>query len=173
MSDDVHSIAAHRLANDGQRYTASRRGLVEVLAAADHPLPMPAILAAGPRLAQSSVYRNLAVLERAGVVSKVVTTGDWACFELAEDLTGHHHHLICSECGAVRDIVVPHDVEAAVSDALAGVAAGVGFVVEHHRLDLFGRCQACRSGAELSGARSRRGASSGARAPSSAARADR
>ncbi len=76
MSDDVHTIASRRLARDGQRYTQSRRVLVEVLAAADHPLSIPGILEAGPRLAQSSVYRNLAVLERAGVVSKVVTTGE-------------------------------------------------------------------------------------------------
>lgn len=165
MSDDVHTIASRRLARDGQRYTQSRRVLVEVLAAADHPLSIPGILEAGPRLAQSSVYRNLAVLERAGVVSKVVTTGEWACFELAEDLTGHHHHLICSECGSVRDMVMPHDVEALVAEALAGLAAGEGFVVDHHRLDLFGRCSACQASGRVSGARARQGASSTARAP--------
>ena len=33
------------------------------------------------------MYRNLSVLERAGVVQRIVTTDEWARYELAEDLT--------------------------------------------------------------------------------------
>jgi Fur family ferric uptake transcriptional regulator len=140
----LHDIAATRLRRDGQRYTDGRRALVDVLAAAQHPLPIPEILTVSRDLAQSSVYRNLAVLERANVVSKVITNGEWACFELAEDLTGHHHHLICSDCGTVRDVHVPADVERALDDALGGLAAADGFELDSHRLDLVGRCAECR-----------------------------
>lgn len=140
----LHEIAATRLRRDGQRYTPGRRALVEVLAAAAHPLPIADIVAGGNDLAQSSVYRNLAVLERASVVSKVITNGEWACFELAEDLTTHHHHLICSDCGTVRDVEVPADVESALDEALADLAAADGFVLERHRLDLVGRCGGCQ-----------------------------
>lgn len=140
----LHDIAAARLRRDGQRYTNGRRTLVEVLTAASHPLTITEIVASGPELAQSSVYRNLAVLERAAVVSKVVTNGEWACFELAEDLTAHHHHLICSDCGTVRDVEVPAEVEAALDQALAGLAAADGFVLDRHRLDLVGRCGGCQ-----------------------------
>ncbi len=146
MAHDIalHDIAAARLRRDGQRYTAGRRSLVEVLAAAPHPMPITEILTAGDDLAQSSVYRNLSVLERAEVVSKVITNGEWACFELAEDLTSHHHHLICSDCGTVRDVEVPADVEAALDEALEGLASADGFVLDRHRLDLVGRCHECR-----------------------------
>jgi Fe2+ or Zn2+ uptake regulation protein len=140
----LHDIAAARLRRDGQRYTTGRKALVEVLAASPHPLPIAEILGESGDLAQSSVYRNLAVLERAAVVSKVITNGEWACFELAEDLTSHHHHLICSDCGTVRDVEVPADVEAALDHALAGLAAADGFVLERHRLDLVGRCGGCQ-----------------------------
>ena len=51
------------------------------------------------------MYRNLTVLEDAGVISRVVTHDEWARFELAEDIGGHHHHLICEQCGTVRDVV--------------------------------------------------------------------
>lgn len=140
----LHEIAAARLRRDGQRYTSGRRALVDVLAAASHPLPIAEILAGGDDLAQSSVYRNLAVLERASVVSKVITNGEWACFELAEDLTTHHHHLICSDCGTVRDVEVPAEVEEALDQALVGLAAADGFVLDRHRLDLVGRCGSCQ-----------------------------
>ena len=139
----AHDVAT-RLAAVGQRLTATRRAIVEALAAADRPLSIPEILSGGAGLAQSSVYRNLAVLERAGVVARVVTMDEWARFELSEELTGHHHHLVCSNCGAVDDVRIPDDVEADLDRALEVLAVRAGFLLQHHRLDLVGVCGACR-----------------------------
>jgi hypothetical protein len=65
--------------------------------------------------------------------------------ELAEDLTGHHHHVICDTCGSVLDIDAPAELERGVHELAASVAATHGFVVAHHRLDLVGTCAACVS----------------------------
>lgn len=140
---DLDRIALTRLRKDAQRYTDNRRQLVAVLAAADAPVTIPEILQRRPDLAQSSVYRNLAVLERAGVAQRIVTTDEWARYELAEDLTEHHHHLICSSCGLVRDFTVSPRLERSIDEALAKVADSSGFRLDHHRLDLVGRCAAC------------------------------
>lgn len=141
---ELHTAVADRLQAGDQRYTTNRRTVVEVLEAADHPLTIPEILARRRNLAQSSLYRNLAVLEENGVVHRVHGADDFARYELTEDLAGHHHHhLICSGCGAVADFTVPAEVESALDGALAGVTARTGFVTEHHRLDLVGRCRAC------------------------------
>ncbi len=121
---DLHHTAATRLRAVGQRYTPNRRALVDILSAAAQPLSIPDVLQAGPLLPQSSVYRNLAVLEQARVVRRIVASDEFARYELTEDLTGHHHHLICSNCGSV------------VSDR-------TGFAAISHRLDLVGLCQAC------------------------------
>lgn len=139
----AHEVAS-RLAGVGQRLTSTRRAIVEALATAEKPLSIPEILSAGAGLAQSSVYRNLAVLERAGAVSRVVTTDEWARFELSEALTGHHHHLVCSRCGAVDDVRIPDDIEADLDHALEVLAQRAGFELQHHRLDLVGVCSACR-----------------------------
>ena len=144
MSTDVHEIAAARLRADGQRYTAGRRALVEVLAAAEQPLTLPQVLERGHDLAPSSTYRNLAVLERAAVVHRLRSSDEFARYELAEDLTEHHHHLICTSCGAVSDFTVPDELEQTISRALGRVATRARFDVEHHRLDLLGRCAQCR-----------------------------
>jgi Fur family ferric uptake transcriptional regulator len=143
MASELDRIAHTRLRRDGQRYTDNRRQLVETLAEADAPLTIPEILVQRDDLAQSSVYRNLAVLERAGVVQKIVTTDEWARYELAEDLTEHHHHLICSACGAVRDFTVSTGLERSIDEALNHVASEEGFQLEHHRLDLVGLCGDC------------------------------
>jgi len=141
---DVQAAAAERLAADDQRYTPQRRGLVTLLAAAAQPLTIPELLERQPGLAQSSAYRNLAVLERAGVVHRIVTADEFARYELAEDLTHHHHHhLICSSCGGVTDFEVAEAVERELETALTAVATRAGFAVRHHRLDLVGTCARC------------------------------
>lgn len=143
MATDLHDVAAGRLKQDGQRYTTRRRALVEILVEADQPLTIPQVLQRRRGLAQSSVYRNLAVLQRAGVVHRIVTTDEFARYELAEDLTEHHHHLICSSCGDVADFTVPDNLEADLDRALGTVARRTGFTVDHHRLDLVGTCKTC------------------------------
>jgi Fe2+ or Zn2+ uptake regulation protein len=143
MAEDLHAVATARLRRDGQRYTDNRRELVSLLVGHGTPMTIPEILQERPALAQSSVYRNLAQLERSGVVQRIVTADEWARYELAEDLTEHHHHLICSGCGSVRDFTVSSQLERRIDDALARVASDAGFTFEHHRLDLVGRCGEC------------------------------
>jgi len=143
MSSDLHVTATDRLRTTGQRYTAQRRELVELLADAGHPISIPDILAERSDLKQSSVYRNLAGLEQAGVVRRVATDEEFGRYELAEDLIGHHHHLVCTRCGTIRDVGVPPDVEATLDRALDRIAKRAGFARVSHRLDLVGLCADC------------------------------
>lgn len=140
---DLHATAAARLRAIGQRYTARRRSVVDVLAGAAQPMAIPEILAARSGLAQSSLYRNLAVLEQAGVVHRIVTAAEFARFELAEDLTEHHHHLICSRCGSVEDFTAPPSLERTMGRVATEVGEATGFSPQHHRIDLVGLCRGC------------------------------
>ncbi len=143
-ADDIAHHVATKLAEIGQRFTAGRRAIVESLTHAQRPLSIPEILERADGLAQSSAYRNLTVLENAGVVVRVITTDEWARFELSEDLTGHHHHMVCSVCGAVDDVRIPDKIEEELDAALERVASKAGFAMAHHRLDVVGVCRACR-----------------------------
>ena len=140
---DLHPTVAARLRRNTERYTAGRRALVDALAGAARPPSIPDLLATTPGLAQSSAYRNLAVLEQAGTVHRIVTTGDFARYELTEDLTEHHPHLICSRCGAVEDFTASKHLERSLERAVHQVVSDTGFTVEHHRLDLVGTCRSC------------------------------
>src|SRR5690349_14651039 len=100
-------------------------------------MTLPEILARQPDLAQSSTYRNLAELQQAGVVPPIITSDEHSPSELAEDLTGHHHHhLICTDCATVTDSAVPADLERQIERSASSVARKHGFVVDNHRLDL-------------------------------------
>jgi Fe2+ or Zn2+ uptake regulation protein len=142
-SDQVHATVASRLRAVGQRLTPNRRVLLDALTAAARPLTIPEILDGQPDLAQSSVYRNLVVLEDAGVVHRVVGTDDFARWELTEDLAGHHHHLICASCGRVEDVPASAGLERSVAAAAAAITRTTGFRTQHHRLDLVGVCESC------------------------------
>lgn len=132
-----------RLSRADQRYTANRRAVVAILAAARRPLTTAEVVAGGDGLPQSSVYRNLSVLEAAGALRRIAGGDEYTRFELAEDLAGHHHHLICTDCGVVADFTVPPTVERGLQSALSDVATAAGFTADDHRLDLVGRCSDC------------------------------
>ncbi len=146
--EDLHVTVGRRLRAASMRYSRSRYSVVEVLAAGGRPLTLPEILAAGHEqgLAQSSAYRNLGELVEVGVVRRVESGYDHSRFELHESLTGHHHHLVCIDCGRVDDFEVPDEFEAGI-EGLAGVARAQGFRVESHRFDMLGRCPACHGSA--------------------------
>jgi Fur family transcriptional regulator, ferric uptake regulator len=140
---DLRDLVTARLRDVGQRLTANRAVLLDALTIAPRPLTIPEILEERPELAQSSVYRNLVVLEEAGVVHRVVGADEFARWELAEDLAGHHHHLICATCGRVEDVPASAGLERSVAAAAAAITRTTGFRTQHHRLDLVGTCAAC------------------------------
>lgn len=140
---DLHRLAEGRVRDASLVYTRGRRDLVELLAGVARPATMAELLELRPRLTQSSVYRNMTDLEAVGVVQKVVGADERTRYELAEDLIGHHHHSICTRCGAVDDFVVPPQAERSLEAALAKALSGTGFTPVSHRLDVVGLCAAC------------------------------
>ncbi len=75
-------------------------------------------------------------------------SGDRSHFELAEPLVGHHHHMVCIDCGKVEDMHLAAEVESMMDRHLASAARAAGFTPFDHRLDLDGRCADCGDPAE-------------------------
>jgi Fe2+ or Zn2+ uptake regulation protein len=141
----LHDAVALRLARADQRYTPLRQALVATLATAGRPLTIPEILDATPKLPQSSAYRNVTALIEAGVARRVAGTDDHGRFELAEELSGHHHHhLVCANCGKVDDVAPSPRLERALAEAARAAAERQGYSVTDHRFDLVGVCPDCR-----------------------------
>ena len=91
---EIDQLAASQLRSIDQRYTKNRRQLISILSNETKPLTINQILEIDSGLAQSSVYRNLSVLEEAGLVVRIITNDDHAHYELAEQILDHHHHII-------------------------------------------------------------------------------
>ena len=140
---DIEQEVATLLRGADQRFTSGRRRLIDVLQNGGGPLTITQILKIDDSLPQSSVYRNLTILEEVGAVTRIDTRDDFARYELAEHLTGHHHHLICTNCGDVTDFALDNRTESSLDAALHKAADEMGFAIEAHRLDLLGTCSTC------------------------------
>jgi Fe2+ or Zn2+ uptake regulation protein len=143
MTDNLHSVVEDRLRHVDQRYTSGRRAIVELLTTLG-PVSISDIADHLPDLPRSSAYRHLVDLEAAGVVRRVAANDEYARFELAEDLTEHHHHLLCVDCGRVIDITPSTSFERSVTRHLTDLAAAEGFQTQSHRVDVLGLCAACQ-----------------------------
>ena len=138
------SIAEY-LRGRGVRWTRARRVVVEALQRASGPRSAAEL---GEELTepvpQSSLYRTLAVLVAAGVVAEHHGAAGTTRFELAEWITGHHHHLVCDTCGRVRDLVLEPEEESTLEDLVTRVGQRVGARARGHALEIVDRCQECR-----------------------------
>ncbi len=133
-----------RLAETDVRYTKGRRVVIRALADADGPRSAAELSRViGESVPLSSLYRTLAVLEEAGVLAPHFSSPGLTRYELAEWLTGHHHHLVCIYCGTVQDIEVTEDIERRLRQIITDVTAAASFAELNHALEIEGHCAAC------------------------------
>jgi Fur family ferric uptake transcriptional regulator len=86
-----------------------------------------------------TVYRNLPLLERAGVIRRTCVTDNVAWYERAWKAE-HHDHLICTKCGKVVEFEYP-----AIDVLQEAVAGEHGFLLTGHHLELMGVCGQCQN----------------------------
>jgi Fe2+ or Zn2+ uptake regulation protein len=134
-----------RLRRHDIRYTRGRRAVVRALADAAGPRSAAELNGdIGADVPLSSLYRTLAVLEEANIIAPHFGARGLTRYELAEWITGHHHHFVCLDCGSVSDIDISPDVEHKVDALVAEVSELAGFAPTSHVLEIEGRCRQCR-----------------------------
>ena len=98
--------ALEALRAEGRRVTTARRLVVEVLARTTEHLTADDLATrihdAHPEIHLSTVYRTLDSLSEWGLVEHVHQPHGASFFHLA----GAHHHLVCDECGRIRDVPI-------------------------------------------------------------------
>lgn len=90
----------------------------------------------GEGIGLTTVYRTLQALVDSGSVDVLRTGTGEAVYRRCS--TGHHHHLVCRDCGATVEVEGP-----AVETWARAVAAAHGFTEVSHTVEVFGRCADC------------------------------
>ncbi len=85
----------------------------------------------------ATVYRALAGLAAQGDADSLQSPEGEALYRACSS-TGHHHHLICRNCGLTVEIEAT-----AVEQWAQRTASQHGFTEAEHVVDIFGWCAAC------------------------------
>jgi len=134
------SLAA--LGRAGYRQTWQRRKLTDLIAARDGHFTAADLETdareQGVGLGRATIFRTLEALLQAGVLERIeLADGSHAYVACAPR---HHHHAICTGCGAVVEF---DDRE--LSTVVAALARSTHYRIDDHRVELFGRCPACQA----------------------------
>jgi Fur family ferric uptake transcriptional regulator len=135
------TIVQAALADAGYRRTGARRSIADLIAARNGPFTAADLVeearARRLRIGRATIFRTLDVLADLHAVERLdLPTGEHA-YVACEPV--HHHHVVCSACGASRDVD-----DAGWRSVVRDIERKTGYRIDDHRLELFGLCPACR-----------------------------
>jgi Fur family ferric uptake transcriptional regulator len=130
------------LAENGHRTGQARDALVALLdvqPCARSVLEIEDSLRGGKRpIARASIYRILDELERLHLVQKVQVGQEMARYEPVRSGQGHHHHLVCDNCGTVTPFTDEN-----LETAIRRLSSRLPMQVAEHEIVLHGACADC------------------------------
>ena len=140
---DMHETQSitDKLIEKGYRLTPQRMMIVSAMESSDDHISAEEIYAQVAakysNVNISTVYRTLELLKKLGLVYEI-DLGEGRIRYHAEG-SGHHHHLVCQNCGKVIDI---H--EASLSSLRDILLHEYNFQAELRHVGIFGLCEDCR-----------------------------
>jgi Fur family ferric uptake transcriptional regulator len=140
-ADAVVTLAGY-LERKGLKFTSQRRVITEAFfdprVRDQHPSAeelYARVRQRDPRIGYATVYRTLKLLVDCNLASPRQFGDNQTRYE--PEVPGEHHdHLVCLDCHAIIEFENEE-----IEHLQDGVAARLGFSVEHHRMVLYGRCQ--------------------------------
>ncbi len=121
------------------RLTGARLSIYEFLARNNRPVDTNKIVSSlASRADRASVYRNIELFEKIGVITKVYTGWKYR-IELSEQFRPHHHHMTCTNCGKIIPISLGEKMEKAIEN----FGDKHGFKITDHQIELHGLCKNC------------------------------
>ncbi len=129
----------------GFRRTQSRRVLADLIAAKRRSFTAAELeqelTGTAPDIGRATLFRLLATLTQQEVLSRITLPSGEQGYIVCNDPRAHHHHAICTQCGAVVPVgTCGVDVRA------KAVEKETSFHVTGHRLEYFGLCADCFTG---------------------------
>ena len=130
-----------QLTEQGYRLTPQRMMILSAIENSDDHISAEEIysqvVAKYPNVNISTVYRTLELLERLKLVTETDLGGGRVRYHPVDK--GHHHHLVCQECGAIADF--DESVLASLKDILLHE---YDFIADLRHLAIVGRCVNCK-----------------------------
>jgi Fur family ferric uptake transcriptional regulator len=133
---DLEAISL-KLEARGYRVTPPRRAVIAAVLQQKEHFTVDDLLSCRGA-GRATVFRTVRLLTEIGAVCRVLLEDGSLHYRVSER-GAHHHHVVCSECGAVQELD-----QCAIGDVVRELAGATGFAIEGHWLELYGLCSACR-----------------------------
>ena len=130
-------LIIERLEMRGHRITGSRRRVLDAVLAQPAHFTVDDVLRSTRKVGRATVFRTMKILLDLNIVCRVLL--DDGTLHYRVSTRGHHHHLVCRDCGRVEDFT-----NCDVTTLVRELAKSTDYEIEAHWLEGYGRCQACR-----------------------------
>ncbi|MDT8419632.1 MAG: transcriptional repressor [Desulfuromonadales bacterium] len=138
---DLQKVLTEYLAQKGLKNTSQRKIILqEFLDQASHLSTEELYLkvrSKHPGIGYATVHRTLKLFAECGIAVERNFGDGQGRFELTHG-EEHHDHLICNRCGMIIEFENPQ-----IEKLQEQVAVQHNFVIENHRLELYGLCSEC------------------------------
>ena len=129
------------LSDNNISITNPRIIVLEQLLKYKKPISIDSLLSSlNNQVAKSTLYRVLNDLKDINILHEFSTPDNQTVVELILEDHPHHHHLFCSDCGEIIDVEMATEFENRLLKEIKRIEKKFNFVIEDHRLELFGKC---------------------------------
>ncbi len=129
------------LSDNNISITNPRIIVLEQLLKYKKPISVDSLLSSlNNQVAKSTLYRVLNDLKDINILHEFSTPDNQTVVELILEDHPHHHHLFCSDCGEIIDVEMATEFENRLLKEIKRIEKKFNFVIEDHRLELFGKC---------------------------------
>jgi len=141
---DPRDVLRDFITRNGLKNSRQRELIAETFFASDGHLSVDELLervrVGDPKVGQATVYRTMKLLAKCGLAEvRQFGDGHTRYEHIAVGEHEHHDHLICTSCGLIIEFVNPQ-----IETLQDAVAVAHGFIVDHHKMELYGVCADCQ-----------------------------
>jgi len=131
---------------DKIRKTLARKAILDILEKFKKPLAVVEIIKKLKEkkilIDRVTVFRNINLLVNKGLIDKVEFNEGKYRYEIAS--LPHHHHLVCTSCGKIKDIK-SNSLHEEIDRISKTVNETLDFKIEEHKVEFFGKCIKCKN----------------------------
>ena len=144
MNSGEERFVAFRAAlkKKGLKTTSQRDDIARTFFASDRHLSIDDLYREvrniNPGVGYATVYRTMKLLKECDFAEEQHFADGHTRYENA-DVEEHHDHIICDDCGSIVEFI-----DEALEKMQEEIANRLGFVLSHHRMELYGVCAACQ-----------------------------
>jgi len=140
-AERIREVFQQYLSQQGLRLTTQREQIVDYLLHVENHVTQHDVYQAlkGKGIGKVTVFRTLKMLEECRLVERVTSPMGQPKFEIKHERP-HHDHLICIECGLIREVQWPE-----VERIQEKTCRSLRFSPLWHRHEIFGRCESCEN----------------------------